>query len=239
MSEAFVFLSVPHIAGLAAAALAVAALVRFRAALREPKRNRAFRIGLVGALVGSEAALYAWYTASGEWGWHALPFQLCTVTLWLSAYVLLTRSRAAYEAAFFLGVLGAMQALLTPYLTVTFPDFRYFHFFFAHVAIIAAGVFMTAVEGYRPTVRSVFRAFLWLNVLAVPAAVANALTGYNFMFLARKPPTGSLLDVLSPWPWYILELEVVALALLFSLLGVVKAIDAWGARLSERPMRKR
>jgi len=37
----------------------------------------------------------------------------------------------------------------------------------------------------------------------------NLLVGGNYMFLMHKPPTASLLDVLGPWPWYILSLEVV------------------------------
>ncbi|MCI3922289.1 TIGR02206 family membrane protein [Paenibacillus sp. TRM 82003] len=221
MQGEFVLFSAPHLAGLFGLAVTAVALIVFRSVLR----GRKVRIGIAVVLVGSELALYTQYTITGTWGWYALPFQLCTITLWISVYVLLTRSRRAYEVAFFLGILGAMQAMLTPYLTVTAPDFRYFHFFIAHIGIIAASIYMTAAEGYRPTVRSLFRAFLWLNVLAVPAAVANRLTGENFMFLARKPSTASLLDALAPWPWYILQLELVALGLCFLLLGIVYAVD--------------
>ncbi|WP_274364540.1 TIGR02206 family membrane protein [Paenibacillus thermotolerans] len=221
LEEGFVFLSAPHLAGLAATVATIAAIVVFRARLRYP----AFRYGLAALLAATEVALYTWYTVTDQWGWFALPFQLCTVTLWLSVAVLLTRNRKLYEVTFFLGILGALQALLTPYLEETYPSFRYFHFFTAHIAIIAASVYMTAVEGFRPTGRSVLRALLWLNVLAIPASIANVLTGYNFMFLARKPATGSLLDVLAPWPWYILQLEAVALAMCFLLLVMVKGID--------------
>lgn len=230
MAEPFTLFSPQHLWGLAAAAAAAAGFTAFRSALRRPRANRVARYTLAGALAASEAALYAWYTVTEAWGWYALPFQLCTMMLWLSVFALLTRSRTAYEAAFFLGILGAMQALLTPYLTIGFPDFRYFHFFLAHIAIISAGVFLTAVDGMRPTAASVFRSMLWLNLLAIPAFIANRLTGENFMFLAHKPSTGSLLDVLSPWPWYILELEAVALALCFALFAAVKAADAMRKR---------
>ncbi|WP_199614210.1 YwaF family protein [Paenibacillus alkalitolerans] len=221
MPERFVFFSSPHLAGLTVAVVSVVLIALFRTSLKSKK----FRYGLAGLLVASEASLYVWYTITDQWGWFALPFQLCTVTLWLSAAVLITRNRTLYEVTFFLGILGAFQALLTPYLTESFPSFRYFHFFGAHIAIIAASVYMTAAEGFRPTAKSVFRAMLWLNVLAIPAATANTVTGYNFMFLARKPPTASLLDFLAPWPWYIVQLEIVALALCFLLLGTVKGVD--------------
>jgi len=145
--------------------------------------------------------------------------------MWLSIALLLNRNHKLYEITFFLGILGAVQALITPNLDVTFPAFRYFHFFIAHGAIIAASVFLTVIEGYRPRAVSVLRALGWLHVLAIPAAITNGLTGSNFMFLARKPETASLLDLLAPWPWYLLQLELVALFLCLVLLLIVKAVD--------------
>jgi len=222
---AFEPLTAQHYLGIAMAAAIVVLLVAFRAKLQSPRANRAARWGLVVLLVASELSLQIWYGLTDNWGVYSLPFQLCSLMIWVSAFALLTGGRRLYEITFFLGILGAMQALLTPNLDVGFPQFRYFHFFIAHGAIIGASVFLTATEGYRPTVASAFRALGWLHVLAIPAAVTNAIAGTNFMFLARKPNTASLLDLLAPWPWYLLQLELVALALCFAMLGLVKAID--------------
>ncbi|MBB6632519.1 TIGR02206 family membrane protein [Cohnella thailandensis] len=214
-----------HWAALAAAAIAVAAIVALRARLRGPRIGRAVKLAIVAVLIGSELSLQVSYAISDGWGIGALPFQLCSIMLWFSVALLLTGNRRLYEVTFFLGLLGAMQALLTPDLRESFPEFRYFHFFIAHIAIVSASVYMTAVERYRPTLGSAFRAVLWLNLLAVPAAIANWLAGTNFMFLARKPSGGSLLDLLGPWPWYLVQLEFVAVALCLALYGIVRAID--------------
>lgn len=64
---------------------------------------------------------------------------------------------------------------------------------------------------------------LFLNMLVVIIYPINILTGGNYMFLARKPSTASLLDVLGPHPWYLLALEVVAVVL-FMLLYLPFAI---------------
>lgn len=78
---------------------------------------------------------------------------------------------------------------------------------------------MTWVEGCRPTFRSVLKTMGFLNALLVVALVANAWTGGNYLFVSRKPDNPSLIDFLGPYPWYILSLEGVAVAL-FSLLYV-------------------
>ena len=37
-----------------------------------------------------------------------------------------------------------------------------------------------------------------------------SILGSNYLFIARKPETASLLDVLPPWPWYLPILELIA-----------------------------
>ena len=224
-----------HWAAILFTSAVVAAIIGLRARLRGAAADRAFRIGLAVLLIASEISLYTWYSVEQMWGYFALPFQLCTMMVWVSAAMLLTKSRKLYEIGFFLGILGALQALLTPNLDQTFPHFRYFHFFIAHAAIIGSSVYMTAAAGYRPTFRAMLRAFGWLNIFALAAGLVNWTTGENFMFLARKPDTASLLDLLAPWPWYIVELEAVALALSLALLGLVKLADRLAtARATDR-----
>lgn len=223
--DTFEAFSAAHIAALIALAVSILLIVLLRKPLRGERAGRMFRLLLAAVLIACEIGLHTWYIRSGEWGVYSLPFQLCSMMVWVSAYVLLTGDRRLHDAVFFLGLLGALQAMLTPNLDYTYPHFRYFHFFIAHIAIIAASLYLLAVERYRPTLRSVFRALVWLHVLAIPAAVTNALTDANYMFLAGKPSTPSLLDLLAPWPWYLLQLELVAAAMCLLLWGAVRLLD--------------
>ncbi|MNG14389.1 Integral membrane protein [compost metagenome] len=120
--------------------------------------------------------------------------------------------------------------MLTPDLDATFPGFRYFHFFLGHIGIIAATVYMTAVERMRPTLRSLPVAVLALHIAAIPGGIMNYIAGTNYMFLARKPPGGSLLDWLGPWPWYLIALEPIVWLMCLLLLGFV----TWADRISKR-----
>ena len=51
-----------------------------------------------------------------------------------------------------------------------------------------------------------------LQVYGASVGAINGLTGWNYGYLCRKPAAPSLLDLLGPWPWYLLALEGVALA---------------------------
>lgn len=235
----FIPYSSAHVAGLIFTLVLLILMIAGRKKIRTATSyQRAVRYSLAGILIGCELSLYTWYTLTDNWGLHSLPIQLCSLMLWLSVIVLFTRHRRLYEVTFFLGTLGAIQAILTPNLDVSFPHFRYFHFFLAHAVIIGASLYMTAVERYRPRPSSMGVAYLALHMLAVPAAVTNWLTGSNFMFLARKPDTPSLLDLLAPWPWYLLQLELIVIALIAWLYLVVKVMDRI-AKLRFRRKRRR
>ena len=87
----------------------------------------------------------------------------------------------------------------------------------SHGLLIVALVFMTTIEGFRPTWKSVWKTMLFLNVYALLITGVNMLIGSNYMYTMGKPATSSLLDMMGPWPWYLLTGQVVAIAL-FSLL---------------------
>ena len=55
------------------------------------------------------------------------------------------------------------------------------------------------------------------------ALVVNPLLGSNYLMTAYKPDVTSLLTLLAPWPWYILEYEGVGL-LIFLILYLPFAI---------------
>lgn len=229
----FEMFSISHFAALAAMLAAITAVAAGRRKLREEKAGRFFRVGLAAVLIACEASLQLSYVLEDGWGASSLPFQLCSMTLLLSAVMLLFAGKRLYPVVTFLGVLGALQAMITPNLTEPFPEFRYFHFFVAHIGIMMAASYLVAVERYRPTLKSAFGALLWLNALAVPAAITNMVTGTtNFMFLARKPATNSLLDALAPWPWYLLQLELVAAAMCLALYGMIHFVHRTHRRQS-------
>ncbi|HLE29988.1 MAG TPA: TIGR02206 family membrane protein [Anaerolineales bacterium] len=176
------------------------------------------RMVMAAALVLNELSWHGWNWRTGQWTIQTLlPLHLCGLMVWSSALMLVTRSYTLYEYLYFLGMGAASQALLTPDLgKYGFPHFRYFQTFISHGLIFTAPIYMTVVEGYRPYWESILRVAVGVNVYMLVVGVINWRLGSNYMFIARKPDTPSLIDYLGPWPWYILSME--AIGLLLSLL---------------------
>lgn len=173
------------------------------------------RYALAAILVLNELAWHAWNYTTGQWTLQTmLPLHLCSVLVWLSAYMLIRKSYAIYEFSYFLGIAGATQALLTPDAgAYGFPHFRFFQVIISHGAIVIAAIYMTFVEGYRPYWSSLKRVIIWGNLYMLVVAAINTILGSNYLFIMRKPDTASLIDLLGPWPWYVLSLEAIALLL--------------------------
>lgn len=207
-----------HLTALAIVALTCAVLVW---GWKDPglRARRNGRIVLVCLFLLAEGSWHAWNIINGAWSFQQhLPLHSCSLSAWASIFVLLTRSYRVYEIVFFVGTAGAIQTLLTPDAGgYGLPHFRAIQTLAAHGMIVITMVYMTAIEGLRPTWQSLWKTMVLINVYLVLVTGINYLLGSNYMYTLHKPATASLLDVMGPWPWYLLTAEFVAL-LMFTIL---------------------
>ena len=187
------------------------------------------------AIVVNETALHIWSAYWGIWNIQTmLPLHMCSVIIWASAYMLVTKNYTIYELVYFVGLGGAMQAVLTPAdaAAYNFPHFRIMQTFIAHGLLINIAIYMTVVEGFRPTLQSLKRVFIWTNVYMVIIFFVNLAIGSNYLYIAHKPSFPTLIDLLAPWPWYIIELEAIGFAIFF-VLYIPFLISDW--RVKQNP----
>lgn len=195
----------------------------------------AFAIMLVGNMVGHW--IYQLATVGvDEFITRHLPLHICGITVFVLAAALVFRSERAYEVAFFWGLAGTANALLTPQLEVGFPAYRFFHFFVGHGGIVAGVLFATWGLRMRPTFASLLRAYGWLAALFAVLLVVNPLLGSNYMFL-KEPPQSSSPFFFAPWPYYIPVLAAVGFVFFCALLAPFKVAD-W-VRAKRHAMRRR
>jgi hypothetical integral membrane protein (TIGR02206 family) len=230
----FVILGIPHIGALAALVLLNLVLARFRKA--GERTRAAIRYCLAGVLWAAEISWHVWNVAVATWSArYLLPLNVCSILIWLSGFMLIFKDRRIYEFAYFLGIGAAAQYLATPDLGIYgFPHFRFFQTFLSHGLLLTAPIYMTVVEGFRPNWRSLLRVVLWTNVYMVAIFRLNLALGSDYLMLNAKPATPSLLDLLPPWPVYIVFMELIGL-LTFLLLYVPFLVADWRSGRSRLP----
>jgi hypothetical integral membrane protein (TIGR02206 family) len=196
--------------------------------VRRTKSRLVERI-IIGALsvllVLNYIAYLSFIRRMGALNWaQMLPMQLCDWAMVVIIVAMWTGNRSWFEVAYFWGIGGTVQAVLTPNLAYGFPDFRFFSFFISHCGIIVGIVFLMLTRRYRPNPFSIVKVFLWSELYFVVTMIADVITGYNYGFLLHKPEAFSILNFLSDSrPLYLLQFHFLALAF-FSVLYAPFAI---------------
>ena len=146
----------------------------------------------------------------------SVPLQLCDVAELTAAYALWSQRHWAFVLAYYWGLVLSSQALITPDIGTAeegapdFPSHLFLTFFTLHVLVVWAAIYLTWGQGNRPRWRDYRFAIIVTLAWAAITFTFNAITGTNYGYLNRKPPTASLLDVLGPWPVYLLaEIAIV------------------------------
>ncbi|MCM3665402.1 TIGR02206 family membrane protein [Mesobacillus subterraneus] len=184
--------------------------------LKNDKWRKA-EIGVSFSLILIEIANHVWMYVHGIWKLgRSMPLELCNIGLLLSIVLLLTRKKVFFELLFFIALLGATQAIITPALTYDFPHFRFFHFFYAHMMVVWVTLYFTWAKGYFPTFSSVVKVIVFINLLLPVILFVNKKADGNYWFLRHKPESPSFLDLLGPYPWYIFSLESLLFFLSFT-----------------------
>jgi uncharacterized membrane protein YwaF len=81
----------------------------------------------------------------------------------------------------------------------------------------------------------VWRAYAITLAVTAAAAVGTVLTGGNYMFLRRKPAHGSLLDLMGPWPVYILAAAALGLLMFLALAAIARRVTPRSIAIGARP----
>ncbi|MEL3973477.1 TIGR02206 family membrane protein [Rossellomorea oryzaecorticis] len=211
----FELFSLSHFTAIILLLVLIYLLFMYRNRLKNKGKNAA-RWVLISLMVAGELFFHLWYGINDLWSLTInLPFQLCSISLYLCILMLLTRNRFLFEIAFFTSMTGAFVAMLTPELFFGFPHLRYFQFFIVHAVIVLSCLYMIWVEGLTVTFSSLLKSFLVLNVIAAAVYGINLLLGANYMFLIHKPFNPSPIDYLGEYPWYLLSLEVISFTLFY------------------------
>jgi hypothetical integral membrane protein (TIGR02206 family) len=204
-------LAAEHVVALLVIAAATAILV-----VAARRRPGGWLKVLALVLVVDEVSWWVYLAVGGgEPGQRAqpLPLQLCDVAIFVAAAALWTRRPLLVETAYFWGLAGTIQALLTPDLPQHFPTYPYFQYYIAHGGVVAAALVLVVGLRLYPRPWAVVKVAGLTIVYAAFVGLVDAVTGADYMFLRNKPDSPTLLDALGPWPVYILSAALIAVVL--------------------------
>ena len=184
--------------------------------VRRTKSHRIERViitALSALLILNYLGYLIFARSQGALDWRQmLPMQMCDWGMAVVIVAMWTDSQRWFEVAYFWGIGGTLQAVVTPNLRYGFPDCHFISFFTSHSGIIVSVVFLMLTRGCRPYPLSIARVWLWSEFYFVVTLVVDELTGFNYGFLLHKPEAFSILSFLSDsWPLYLLQLHAVAL----------------------------
>lgn len=232
-------------------------LRRVRGSRHEALVHRTICWFLCGWLLAGATAAQTWRIAARTWTVReSLPLHLCDLAVIAAALALLgaghgrrpsvgwpqrpagaANPRTArlslwqrlYELAYFWGLGGTVQAVVTPDVAARFPDASCVHYFALHGGIVVAVVVMTAGVRLRPLPGAVARVWMTTFLLAAGVMAIDWLTGANYMYLFGPPQHPTLYDAFGPWPYALISL-VAAGTVIFVLLYLPYWLhDRWRA----------
>ena len=208
----FKLFSISHLSALVFIILFIVGMIIFFKKNNDERLKKTFRTILAIMLLLQELLFKIWNLAFGKMSLsYSLPLYLCSLALFVCAFMLITKNKTSFEIAYFWGLGASVQSLITPALyDFDFPHFRFFEFFIAHGAVVASIFFMIFIEKYRPTIVSVIKVMVITLVSAILIYFINIFLNTNYLFLIEKPDTTSLLSFIGSGIMYRIELFFLA-----------------------------
>ena len=219
-----------HVVAVVACAAIVAVIARLGVRWRErrPAAERRFRLAWVAGVIVFQLFSQSWQNWPGNFDVrYTPPLHVCDVIVVAIPFGLLTGWRLPRTLLYFWGVGLSVFAFILPILREGPDHLAFWLFWIGHLQIFASGVYVVAVDRYRPRIRDVGTAFGTTCLYVVAVLPVDVALGVDY---GNVGPGESPTSMLGPWPG-----RVAVLLLLEGLLFLVLWAPWWlGPRAGAR-----
>jgi len=220
--------SLAHILPILLGIAAVLLLWKYGKRIRSWKWEKELRFGLAFLAIFCEFSYYArlMYVGNADLPdatfMGKLPLQVCTWTLFFTAFMAMKESRGLFSVCFFLTMSTGIMPLFFPaVISSTGPGyFRYYQFWGEHLVPIILVFYMIFVHGYKVRPIGMAYALGWLLLLSVPCVLLNQnFTDASYMYL--KHGSFAMLDFLPDSLWVMYLIMFSAVLVLFAITWLI------------------
>ncbi len=151
-----------------------------------------------------------------NWG-EDLPLNPCNWLAFLALYYSITPQKWLWNILYFFVWVFTFNAIITPALTENFPHYNFCKFWISHTGLVMFVIHLLLLGAPRISIKNLFQTYGILQIFVLLCITINSVIGVqgNYFFLRTKPLTESILDILGPWPWYIIQGDIIVLGLFF------------------------
>ncbi len=150
---------------------------------QDKKTRRKMLIGLTWLILADEALKQAVSISTGQFTPNYLPFHLCSVNIFVSAFHTYHPTKLTENFLYYLSIPGGLLAILMPTWTpLPFLNIFSIHSCTVHILLVLYPLLLL-VDGARPDMKNMPRVLLLLLLLCIPGVISNAIFDTNFMFL--------------------------------------------------------
>ena len=159
------------------------------------KSRNIIRITLGVIIVLEEIVKDIVSAAVGSLGVGDLPFHLCGINILLIGFDIIKRTKTVENFLYYIGIPGAMLALLFPNWTaLPCNNFFHIHSFTVHIMLVLYPLLLVSSGEIKPDIKTMPKCIALLVLMAIPVYFLNMWLGTNFMFL-MDPETGNPLGL--------------------------------------------
>lgn len=198
------------------AIISIVMILLFANKIKESKYEKKIKISVAILLVVLEVSYHIHNIVNGV---ISVPLHISSFSTILSIIILLTDSEKIFNTLFFFGVLGGIAAFVMPdMLHYTYYHFRFYNFVLIHIGIMIVPLYYYKAYNYELKLKSLYRIYLFLLVIAPFIILANYLLDKNYMFIGQKPDI--IAAYLPEWPYFII-IYLIMIFILFHILYLI------------------
>jgi len=184
--QTFHAFSLAHLFGILFFVALIIIMIVFKGKINE-KLDLILRRIVAITMVSLELTFYIWSLSRGGFQTSLLPFGVCAISMYVTAFTLWTRNEKTFKFIFPWAIAGAMISLVVADQSYNFPHFRYIHYFGNHGLFLVANLYLLIVLKFKFTYRDLLRSSLFLFIYALVMYPLNFLLDSNHLFLREIP----------------------------------------------------